>query len=147
MKPYEHLAISGGYAVCISLFTRDWKIGLVSVLVGVLWDVDHFIDYWYRFGFNLDLRKFLTMCHAQYFDKLFLFLHSYEIVFLLGIYFLYVKNSFLFLGVFVPALLHLICDQIFNPVKPLGYFLTLRVYHRFDTDFAFDREKFENEKH
>ena len=86
---------------------------LAATLTGVLIDLDHLLEYY---------RWFIKEDHT----RVWLFLHSYELVvpaFLAG----YLSGwDPVVLGVSFAFLGHLLTDQLTNPVGPLAYFFTYR---------------------
>ena len=103
---------------------------LLSVLGGILIDLDHFLDHFLHFGKNFRLKDFL---HHSYLDSgnMYIFFHSWEIVVLFWV-------LSLFMSWMVPLAagmtVHLMLDQSHMDKAKLFYFLTYRWYHGFKRD-------------
>lgn len=101
---------------------------LVIFAFGFFLDLDHLFDY----GFYLSRRKkkfkiseFLSGQHFAESHKMFVFLHSWELVILLWIPYLYF-GQIAFWAASLALLSHLIVDQFTNQVAPPAYFLFYR---------------------
>jgi hypothetical protein len=118
MMPPGHIAISLSIGGVLWLLTRSVPSVLVSLLVGVLMDLDHILDYY----------LWLVKEDRQ---RLFLLLHGYELfppiliaAILLGWHPLLLAGALAFLA-------HLLTDQFSNRARPLTYFLTYRALKGF----------------
>lgn len=141
MRLHHHTTISVVLSAGVYLFSRSAAAALSCFLSGILIDLDHFFEFFYKFGFKkLSLKTFFRAAHNHEYDKFFLLLHSYElaIVFWLVSIFLIKKPwAWAFaLGFTV----HLLADQYYNPCHPLTYFLLFRIRHKFDGSRLFPRE-------
>ena len=134
MRTSGHIAVSA----VIGLFTyaaydQIWP-AIGSFLVGTLIDLDHIIDYIYAHGKRWDWKKVNGAHHERFSGKLYVPLHSYE---LLLLFFLLTMDSSLTpwrVGISLSLLAHFLCDQFFNPNRKFStYFLINRIIHNFDT--------------
>jgi hypothetical protein len=133
MRTLGHIIASAG----VGLFTyhryKSAGAGLASFLVGWLIDLDHIVDYVRAHGWRPNWQRFSEAKHEHYSGKLYLPLHSYE---LLALFFLLFKNPKKHpyrVGISLSVLTHLLLDQKCNPSrKPLTYFLAHRIQKRFN---------------
>ena len=135
MRTSGHIVVSLG----VGLFTYATygQVGpaIASFLVGTLIDLDHIIDYIYAHGKKWDWKKINAAHHEKFSGKLYVPLHSYE---LLLIFFLLTLNESLTpwrVGISLSLLTHFLCDQFFNPRRKFStYFLINRIIHKFDAN-------------
>lgn len=133
MRTVGHIITSAG----VGLFTyhryKSKGAGIASFLAGWLIDLDHVLDYVKAHGWKLNWQRINEAKHEDYSGKLFLILHSYE---LLAVFFLFCRhpNKRAYRdGISLSILTHLLLDQKCNPGrKPLTYFLAHRAYKKFD---------------
>ena len=118
MKPPGHAAISLGIGGVLWAITKPPYAMVAGFLAGVMIDLDHLVEY-YRWFVKEDN------------SRVYYFLHSYELAipaFLGG----YLSGwDPVVLGVSCAFLGHVLTDQLFNPVVPLGYFFTYRAMKGF----------------
>jgi len=143
MKPTSHAVISGVLGLAVAFWVNSLMAGVCCFFSGIFIDLDHVIDYFLskkKFPSNYqDLKKY---CDLDKSGKLYLFFHSIEIwiIFLfLGKYF---DSGFIFVGVFWGAAIHLLCDQVANPLRPFGYFIFFRIGRSFEKEKVFTAEYF-----
>lgn len=131
MKVKHHIISSGMISGLIYLFTNSLSNAIASFLGGILIDLDHFIDYYMNFGFSYNLKKICDAIDNFRLSKLYLLLHSYEllITFWLAIFIIPLNSIYLFIAIGVTQ--HIFLDQLFNPVTPKTYFLSHRIACRF----------------
>jgi hypothetical protein len=97
-------------------------------------DLDHLFDYFLYAGFRFDLIEFLTGGYFAITQKVFVPLHSWELVAVIGIFWLFIEDKckyswvlFLFIGYFV----HLAFDVYSNSFSWESYFLFNRMKYDF----------------
>lgn len=133
MRTSGHIITSLGVSAASFLVYRSRNAALASFLVGFLIDLDHIIDYIGAHGFTFNWSRFNEACHEKYSGKLYLPLHSFE---LLAIFFLLFKGKArqpYRVGITVSVLTHLLLDQRCNPSRKAGtYFLAHRISKRFN---------------
>jgi len=118
LGPIVHATVS------LSVGVTAWAVGgsplavPVSVAAGVLPDLDHLIDY-------------LDSLDAGRPRHMFRPFHAWEYVFLASIVALGLYSNQLFLVAVLGYLSHIAIDQLSNPVHPLAYTLTYRVFKGF----------------
>jgi hypothetical protein len=110
---------------------------LVTFFTGVFIDIDHFFDYFYNEGFNLNPKSFLTSAYCLDAPKVYLFFHSYELLIPVVLYGWITGHVMLAWAVGTGMLTHILADQLWNPVTGRAYFLTCRLYHNFSSEMFF----------
>ena len=134
MRTSGHIIVSAGIGLVTYAAYGEVAPAITSFLVGTLIDLDHIIDYIYAHGKKWDWKKVNAAHHEKISGKLYVPLHSYELVLL---YFLLTLNPALTpwrVGVTLSLLAHFLCDQFFNPNRKFStYFLIHRIIHKFDT--------------
>lgn len=138
MKPVKHLVASSAAAGLFYLYSNSLLASLVCFLSGVFIDLDHLYDYYRnsrRLTFNA--RDFYYSCIDGRFEKLYLFFHSLELIFLFWILIIIFKLNLIWVAFGVGITLHLIQDIVGNSLFAYSYFLVYRVYKGFRTEFFF----------
>ena len=137
MKPVCHLGVSIITGAATFLITKTISPSIACFLVGWLVDVDHIWDFYKNVGKGFTVKRFHNACENGGIKKSYLYLHSYELLF--GLICLCFFSHFNYLLSFTTLgfAIHLFFDQIFNPVKPLTYFITYRILNSYNTDVVF----------
>lgn len=134
MAPSQHVTVSVGSGVILGLLLRSWVAGLSCCLIGIFIDLDHFLDFWINRGFTLSIREFLDFCYRGTSATFYDLLHGYEYIPLYVWLTTFPVLRCLGWGLTVGYLLHLLCDQFFNThLNRWTYFLSYRLFHRFDS--------------
>jgi len=133
LKPEYHVIISLVLSIVFYLFTKS-VFGSISVfLVGVFIDLDHIIDFWIgNKKIIFTIREFFDYFYKQKYNKAYVLFHSVEfipIIFILGNMFL---GKIITYGILLGFIAHILLDHIGNGSKLLTYFLTYRIYKKFD---------------
>jgi len=99
---------------------------------GVLIDIDHYLDY-YLFHRKLpaDFEDMRLYCANVRRGKLYLFLHAWESILILWFFIHLLGLGEMWIGLALGLTLHVLGDNLVNPLKPFAYFFTYRVLHRF----------------
>ena len=133
MRTSGHIIVSAGIGLVTYTAFGEIAPAIASFLVGTLIDLDHIIDYLYAHGKKWDWKKVNSAHHEKVSGKLYVPLHSYELVLL---YFLLTLNPILTpwrVGITLSLLAHFLCDQFFNPNRKFStYFLIHRIIHKFE---------------
>jgi hypothetical protein len=122
----SHIIVSLPIAAGVYLWAGSWPAAAACFLAGVLIDVDHLFD----FAMNHDLRRirhFFRIMYASNLKRVYVLLHSYELIALLWLAVLTGWGGACAIGLAVGLTQHLIFDQIFNEVHGFTYFLTARI--------------------
>jgi hypothetical protein len=133
MRTVGHIITSAGVSLANYHRYRSPSAAVITFLVGWLIDLDHLVDYFAAHGKKISWFHFNEACHEKYSGKLYLPLHSYELLALFFLLFRGGQRQPVRVGVTLSILTHLLLDQRCNPSrKPLTYFLAHRARHRFD---------------
>ncbi len=133
MRTTGHIVTSAGVSILSYLRYRSLGAALATFLSGWLIDLDHFVDYTKAHGFKFSWFHFNEAAHENYSGKLFLPLHSFELLALFFFLFRGPQRQPIRVGVTLSILTHLLLDQRYNPArKPLTYFLAHRIHKRFE---------------
>ena len=105
--------------------TQSWEGTLVCFLSGIFIDLDHVLDYCVIKKKMCNYRELVDFCFDQS-GQVFLFLHSFEMLAVLWVLFFLYGMPVILGGLGLGLSVHLILDQIGNPVSPLAYFIFYR---------------------
>lgn len=134
MKPDQHVTISVGSGVILGILLRSWVAGISCCLIGVLVDLDHYLDFWLNRGFSLNLKNLLDFCYHGTSTKFYDVLHGYEYIPFYAWIAALPGCREMGLGLVVGYTLHLLGDQFYNShLNRWTYFLTFRIFHRFES--------------
>ncbi len=142
MRTSGHIVVSAAIGIVVYAAYNELAPAIASFLVGTLIDLDHVIDYLYAHGKKWDWKKVNGAHHERFSGKLYVPLHSYE---LLIIFFFLTLDSSLTpwrVGISMSLLAHFLCDQFFNPNRKFStYFLINRIIHKFDAEKVLSSKK------
>lgn len=114
------------------------SVSFVTVFsFGFFLDVDHLFDYGLylrKFNKKFTLKDFLSGQHFDVTHKMFVLLHSWELVILLWIPYLYL-GEIAFWAASLALVAHLIVDQLTNKVSLFSYSIIYRFHNNFKHDF------------
>ncbi|HLN19079.1 MAG TPA: hypothetical protein VK255_02825 [Patescibacteria group bacterium] len=130
------LAFLAGFIV--SNITQKYLISFIfALLSGVGIDLDHFIDYFFAFGWHFKLSEFLSGAQFLKSDKIYILLHGWEYVIILILAFLLLKNRTarpILLALTLGLVFHLGADSVLNEgMKPSSYSIIYRFKNNFDS--------------
>lgn len=140
MKPLVHLVASSLISSFVYILYRSIGVSLIAFVAGIFIDLDYILDYLLNYGFRhawRNWRDFYSVCVEMRFEKVYLFLHSFELVILLWIlvtclpYFYCGRTVNLYRALAIGVTQHLLLDFFSNPVHPLAYFLWFRIANKF----------------
>lgn len=114
-----------------------------SFIAGVFVDLDHLIDYSLNHSFTTNLKFIYDACAKIDIERLYILMHSYEVMALLWILIYTFSLSIVWKAVAIGLTQHLILDQLANPINTYGYFLAYRIINGFDTNKIINQEKLE----
>ncbi len=138
MKVSEHIGVSFSLSTMVFALTKNYLFALSSFLSGTLIDFDHFFDYFKSAGIKFNLNDFFNRCENLQIEKIYLLLHSYELLLLLLLLTHLTSYNSVIIGILFGFSQHLLLDQIFNGVRPLGYFLIHRWRNGFSSEYIFN---------
>lgn len=131
MLPLGHVIASGFISIFVWAYFKSFGYAAVSFASGVLIDLDHVIDYYASYGFTWKAKEIYDTCLKIKLKKLYLILHSYELIALLWLTIYLFSLSNLWKAIAIGLTQHIVLDQITNPINTLGYFLTYRIIKGF----------------
>jgi hypothetical protein len=137
MKLSHHVASSALVAGILYLIFKSWSMTLSCFLSGIFIDLDHFYDYIREFGFPFKVKDFFK---AAYYSEIFLcilVLHSWELLFPLGIIAWFTHWNPWITGVFIGFSQHIILDMLYNNEGFQTYSFIWRWKHNFEFTLTF----------
>lgn len=135
MRTMHHIITSAGVGLATYSRYRSKGAAMASFLAGWLIDLDHIVDYVTAHGWKVSWFHFNEAAHEKYSGKLYLPLHSFELLALFFLLFKGPQRQPYRVGITLSILTHLLLDQRCNPSrKPLTYFLAHRIRKRFDAN-------------
>lgn len=141
MKPIYHVAISTGLSAIVYAWFKSIPAAMACFLSGIFIDLDHHLDYFIcQRKIPSSYKKLLEWCAAHKTGRFYMIFHSYELLTILWLNIYFLKLDEIWIGFALGVSVHLICDQIVNPLKPLYYFLIYRFMHRFDRRSLYKEE-------
>ena len=133
MKPLHHVAVSAAVSVGFWQITHSWLATAMCFLSGIFVDLDHHLDCYLGSGrFPFKYKDLVNFCRNEDKAKLYLFFHSYELLFLLWGAITLFELGAVWIGVLLGMTVHIVCDDIVNPLRPVAYFFFYRLYHKFE---------------
>ena len=124
-----HFIATAIACVWVYSFSGNPAYVVVLILGGIFIDLDHFIDYFLFFGPKFNLNDFFGFSYLES-GKVYVFFHSWEIIFLLLAVGIYFSSSALLIFCFGLSL-HLAIDNL-QRKNPFIYFLSYRIAVGFD---------------
>lgn len=128
MRLSEHVVLSAVVSVVVWAATKSPELTVSCFLSGIFIDLDHLYDFYVaKKRLTFSHKELVQYCVKEKAGQLILFLHSYELFAILWILAAVFKMGDLYLGTLIGMTIHMIADQIFNPLKkPWGYFFIYR---------------------
>jgi hypothetical protein len=140
MRPISHVIVSSGVTAILSVWVKSWDALAVCFLSGIFIDLDHHVDYFLaRKEIPFSYRKLVDFCWNDHSAKIFLFLHSYELLITLWISIFVFDLNRIWVSAAIGMTIHILCDEIANPLRPLAYFFSYRAKNRFDRKYFFKK--------
>ncbi|OGS46256.1 MAG: hypothetical protein A2539_02695 [Elusimicrobia bacterium RIFOXYD2_FULL_34_15] len=131
MKLGSHIIISTSLSVFLYFISKLYILALSSFIIGIFMDLDHFFEYFYHCGLELNIKKFFDLAEQYAYKKTFLLLHSWELLFIFSIIILVTSANEILLGIYVAYTIHLLFDQFGNLSRPLSYSFIYRWKNKF----------------
>lgn len=133
MRPGRHVLISAGLAAMLGYWFQSASAAAACFISGVFIDIDHHLDYYLaRKKFPFRYQDLLHYSLRDRHGKMYLIFHSYELLglFWVAVYFGHLGAMWIAAGLGVSV--HILCDQLVNPLRPLAYFFFYRLRHGFN---------------
>ncbi|MFH1442070.1 MAG: hypothetical protein ABIH18_08550 [Candidatus Omnitrophota bacterium] len=124
-----HSYLTSFLALWIYLKSGSLFYSAVFIFGGIFIDLDHLIDYFIAYGSKFSIKDFFGSGSLKS-GKVYLFLHSWEIIFIILLFYL-VTSSYAVLLLFLSMSMHLIIDNLQRENLRI-YFLTYRIINKFD---------------
>ncbi len=140
MRVSSHVKISGVMGIGVYAYTGEPVPSAACFLGGWLFDIDHLLDWLMNYGPTLDYARVVNNFARNRHRRLYVIFHSWEYV--IGLFVLHVLYGLPPWAAYATLgyVCHMTLDQIFNgPKRSLTYFLTYRIFHRFNSSFFFMR--------
>ena len=138
MKPVNHVIISGIVASFFYMYFKSAVYSFVCFLSGVIIDVDHILDYYLNYKtFSAGLKHFYNSCTETEIDKLYLILHSYELIFILWMSVFVFPENLLLIAICLGITQHMLVDQFGNKLDKFAYFFIFRLQKGFKKEHLF----------
>ncbi|NQT07370.1 MAG: hypothetical protein HQ575_07515 [Candidatus Omnitrophica bacterium] len=122
---------------------KSLACGVASFLSGVFLDIDHIFDCYLNHGRDFKLSNLYRYCMEVRFDKLTLFLHSYELLAVFWVLIYLFSMGDIWKALAIGATQHILFDQVFNKhhadLDWRAYFLTHRLMNRFKKEAVIRR--------
>jgi len=116
------------------LFTKSLLASISCFLVGFFIDLDHFFDYWISNKKISTGKEFFDFFYEKKSQKVYVFFHTVELISIIFIIGKIILNDLITYSIILGFTVHLIMDYIGNKPKPPSYFLTYRVYKKFNRE-------------
>jgi hypothetical protein len=117
-------------ATALYAYSRSVPEAASCLVIGVLIDLDHVVDFHLFSGEQFSLANFFSWCTESRWQRITLIFHSYELFGILCAVAYYLDNAVL-RGIVWGAGLHVLLDQLANPrtfrLSPWFYFLGYRI--------------------
>lgn len=114
-------------------------MAVITLLSGVLIDLDHWFDYFVHAGkIKIDVKDFFNKCNNTEFNRYFLLLHSYEFIAVLVIITFIYKTNIL-TGLSLGFGSHMLIDTLNWPKGAKCYSLIYRIAVRFEGEKIFPK--------
>ena len=134
MKLHYHTAISLTISGILYMIFRSWGLAAANLIAGIFIDLDHLFDYLYTHGRPFKVKDFFRVCNNSQFNRIFLFLHGWEWVALLGMAAWVTGWNPWITGTFIGIGQHIFFDAFHNSSGFKSYLL----FWRWKKDFDFD---------
>lgn len=133
----RHVIVSLSGGALIYLSTQSLFKAILFSFAGIFIDVDHLFDYIRNWGWKIvSIREFFRIFYTLDLKKVYVILHSYELLAMLGLLLWYLKVDWGWV-VFLSLSVHLLMDQIYYILhfkKPFFYFLAYRISKKFEPE-------------
>ena len=132
MRARYHVIVSAGVSLGVQAYFNSWPATTTCFLSGILIDLDHFLDYYIeKKTIPFRYKDLVDFCIDFKGKKVFLLLHSYELLIMLWLLIYLLHLDLAWIGFAIGVTIHMAFDQFTNPIKPLFYFLTYRILNHF----------------
>lgn len=120
---------------------KSFGCAVLSFIAGVVIDADHFLDFFLNHPFTLKFSRIYDAFEKQDLSRLYLVLHSYEILVILWLSIYAFSMSASWIALAIGLTQHIIFDIFTNPIRVNGYFFTYRLCKGFKKEMIFSNTK------
>jgi len=113
---------------------RSWALAASNLIAGIFIDLDHYFDYIHTHGRPFRIRKLFHVCNNNQFDTIFLFMHGWEWVVLMGMAAWFTDWNPWITGTFIGIGQHIFFDAFHNGAG----FKSYSIIWRWKKGFVFD---------
>jgi hypothetical protein len=143
----KHIIVSGVTSALFFSMTHSWVGGMSCFLSGILIDVDHQLDFYlHRKRICLSLKELMHFCLKERTGKMYLIFHSYELMVFWWLVAVFLHFDPVWLGMALGMSVHMLFDQLTNPVYPWAYFWFCRRRFQFNKKIFFNDDFLEELK-
>ena len=132
MRMEHHMVVSTVVSAGVWALTRSWPMASSCLVVGILMDGDHVLDYIREFGWRLNLRHLFRVSYERTFNRSWLVLHAWEWMPFICLAAWFGRTNPWIVGAALGWFQHLLSDQFFNTPNPWAYSIIWRWRHGFD---------------
>lgn len=144
MRPQRHIIASAFSGIAVWVIGMNLPAGIILFLGGVMPDIDHVFEFIIHKGIGgISIKKVYEAFSPDRnpsFDRLYLSLHSIELVIFLLISSVLINNIYL-IAFTAGYTLHMIMDIRGNNLSRYFYFFIWRMHKRFDINKLFKKSK------
>lgn len=137
MKIQHHIVSSALIASILYLFFKSWNMALICFLSGILIDLDHIYDYTREFGFPFKIKDFFNTAYDGEVSRWTVVLHSWEVLFLIGIIAWFTNWNPWITGVLVGFGHHIVLDMLDKDERLRSYSFIWRWKNNFEFEVIF----------
>lgn len=129
---FGHFIFGLGIGIFFYFRTKQKKYLLICLLASFLIDFDHLFDFWLASGFSLSISKFLELNFFEINNRVYVPLHSWELIALLIITSRFLKKyQNVLWAIALSMLAHIFWDALSYQINILDYSLFWRASHDF----------------
>ena len=132
MSPGRHAAVSAILAGGVGIFGRDPLAAFATFVAGTAIDIDHLGDYFLNHSGRFTVSRFLLVCNQYRLRRIFLFMHSLELIIPMIICAFLFDSPLWVKGAAAGVAVHMAMDLYGNGLYPKAYFLSWRLAVGFD---------------
>ena len=137
MKPQYHVASSALSAAILYMVFKSWSMALSCFLSGIFIDIDHIYDYLREFGLPFRIKDFIHAVYTAKFNRMTLFFHSWEALFLLLLTAWIMNWNPVMVGIAAGFGHHIVLDKLHTGERLLTYFFVWRWKRDFQLKLLF----------
>jgi len=125
--------------ISAGVYCLSGSLGLatISLLSGILMDLDHVIDYVLHHGGRFDIRDFFSFFYEERYNRLTLVFHGWEWLITLFILSWATRWDVVITGIFIGFSQHLVLDKLYNISRFSSYSFFYRLSVGFNPEFIY----------